>query len=121
MNKHLCPITTLHAYEEIQDLNGSNPKTTLFLNLIGKHSPVTGSTIARWLKSCLSNAGIDTSVFLAHSIHGAAASKAASTVADILEAADWLSDIEGEREFCKFCSRDKCYVLIVRLSLPIRA
>ena len=70
-------------------------KTSLFLSWIGKHDPVTGSTIARWLKACLQEAGIDTGVFKAHSIRGAASSKAAwsgVTVSDILQAAGWSSE-----------------------------
>ena len=56
---------------------------------------MTSSTIARWLKTCLSDAGIDTSIFKAHSVRGASSSKAAATgitTADILQAADWSSE-----------------------------
>ena len=65
---------------------------------------MTGSTIARWLKTCLQEAGIDTRVFKAHSVQGAASSKAAwsgMTVSDILQAADWSS----ESSFQKFYHR----------------
>jgi len=44
---------------------------------IGKHEPVTSSTIARWLRTCLQEAGIDTNTFKAHSVRGAACSTAA--------------------------------------------
>ena len=56
---------------------------------------MTSSTIARWLKICLSEAGIDTEIFKAHSVRGASSSKAATaggTTADILQAADWSSE-----------------------------
>ena len=66
----------------------------LFLSWIGKHNPVTSSTIARWLKTSLTEAGINTDIFKAHSVRGASSSTAASagvTTADILKAADWSS------------------------------
>ena len=58
---------------------------------MGKLSPVTSSTIARRLKTCSSNAGVDTARFQAHSVSGASTSRATAsgmTVADILTAAD---------------------------------
>ena len=70
-------------------------QTRLFLPWIGKHVTVTSSTIARWLWTCLLEAGIDTSVFKAHSVRGAACSTAAwagVTTPDILKAADWSSE-----------------------------
>ena len=104
----LCPVVTLQAYEsktlEFRDLKSDNPKTTLFLSWIGKHDPVTSSTIARWLRTCLQEAGINTEVFKPHSIRGAASSKAAwsgVTISDILQAADWSS----EATFQKFYHR----------------
>ena len=48
---------------------------------------MTNNTIARWLKTCLQEAGINTRVFKAHSVRGAASSKNAwsgVTVSDIL-------------------------------------
>ena len=57
----------------------------------GKHDPVTGSAIARWLKTCLAEAGINTEIFKARSIRGASSFTAAFTwvtTADILKAAD---------------------------------
>ena len=67
-------------------------KAKVFLSLVGKHNPVSSSTIARWLKSCLQRTGVDTTTFKAHSIRAASATKAAIagvTVEDILQAADW--------------------------------
>lgn len=58
----------------------------MFRSFIGKYGPVISSTIARWLKSCLHKAGVDTSKFKAHSTRAAAATKAAMsgmTVEDI--------------------------------------
>ena len=37
---------------------------------------MTGSTITRWFKTCLQEAGISTGVFKAHPVQGTASSKA---------------------------------------------
>ena len=82
----------------------SKPKTSLFLSWIGQHLPVTSSSIARWLKTCLSESGIDTGIFRTHSVRGASRSTAAASgvkTVDILQAADWSS----ERTFEKFYHR----------------
>ena len=67
----------------------------LIRSFIGKHGPVTlVSTIARWIKSCLQKAEIDTSKFQEHSTRAAATTKAAMsdlTVEDIIKATDWSS------------------------------
>ena len=59
-----------------------------------KHHPATAATIARWIKTGLSKAGVGTSIFKAHSIHSASTSAAADaglSVSKIMEAADWSS------------------------------
>ena len=96
VDQTICPVVTLQAYEartlELRTWSTENRKTLLFLSWIGKHNPVTSSTKARWLKTCLTEAGINTNIFKAHSIRGASSSEAASagvTTADNLKAADW--------------------------------
>jgi len=102
-------VVTLKAYEEhtegFRDLQSSKPKTHLFLFWIGEHSPVTSSSIARWLKETKKDAGIDISIFKPHSVWGATCSKAAGAgvmTEQILEAADWSS----EGTFQKFYHRN---------------
>ena len=72
---------SLKAYEartaEFRTLTSGLAQTKLFLSWIGKHAPVTSSTIARWLQTCLLEAAINTSVFKAHSVRGKACSTAA--------------------------------------------
>ena len=94
----ICPVVTLQAYEartlEFRKLSTDKKKTLLFLSWIGNHEPVTSSTIARWLKTCLSEAGINTEIFKAHSVREASSSTAAAagvTTSEILQAADWSS------------------------------
>ena len=68
-NHILCPVTALRAYED--RTWGSRPEQgpkPLFLTTIRPHNPASSSTIARWLKGLLGKAGIDTSIFKAHSV-----------------------------------------------------
>ena len=63
----------------------------MFWSFVGKHGPVTSSTVARWIKSCLQKAGVDITMFKAHSTRAEAATKAALsglTVDEIMEVAD---------------------------------
>ena len=100
----IYPVTTLQAYEartlELRDMASSKPKSSLFLSWIGKHLPVTSSSIATWLKTCSSESGIDTGTFKAYSVRGASSSTAAAsgvTTVDILQAADWSSERTFEK------------------------
>ena len=76
----LCPVETLKVYKRQTEKfrkGQDTAKSRLFLSLVEKHSPLCSSTIARWLKSCLHKAGVDTSVFKAHSTQAASSTKAA--------------------------------------------
>ena len=131
-------MITLQAYEartlEFRAWSTENRKPSLFLSWIGKHNPVTGSTIARWLRTCLTEAGINTEIFEAHSVRGASSSTAATakvTIADILKSANWSSAgtfqkfiyIQPRVQMTDYPSEQQCchlqtYMLILRRSLP---
>ena len=94
----ICPLAELKEYisrsETTRFLSG-HFVSKLFLTFIRPYNPVSPRTIARWIMSVLKSAGIDTSKFKAHSVRGAATSRAYFTgtpVADILEMADWSSE-----------------------------
>jgi len=60
--------------------------------MIRPHRAVAPSTVARWIKTFLGSAGIDTDKFKAHSIRGASAScatEAGLALEEVLKAADW--------------------------------
>ena len=105
-DENICPVRALQAYEgRTASFRENNNKSTLFLSWIGKHDPVSSSTITRWLRICLQEAGINTDTFKAHSVRGAASSSAAwsgVTTLDILNAADWSS----ETTYQQFYHRD---------------
>ncbi len=76
----------------------------LFLGIARPHRVVTSSTIARWLKSVLLSAGVDTSIFTTHSVREASSSKAALsgvTLQTILTTADWSSATTLKRFYCR--------------------
>uniref|UniRef100_A0A1X7V6Q9 Tyr recombinase domain-containing protein n=1 Tax=Amphimedon queenslandica TaxID=400682 RepID=A0A1X7V6Q9_AMPQE len=67
-------------------------KTRFFQSFIKPQEAATSSTIARWLRTVLDQAGINTEIFRAHSTRGASASAAGRggvTLQDILKAANW--------------------------------
>ena len=69
-NTKLCLSTTLKDYNmRMESLRKGEPR--LFIVIIKPHGAVVASTIARWLKSILEAAGIDASIFNAHSVRGA--------------------------------------------------
>jgi len=88
-------VETLKVYERKTSSYRNNTISGRNHLFIGKHGPVAPCIIARWLKSCLHKAGVDTSKFQAHSTRATVAPKAALSglaVEDILKAADWSSE-----------------------------
>jgi len=66
--------------------------TLLFISVRKPYHAVKSATIGHWLKKIMEQAGIDTSIFSAHSTRGAATSKAKAagvSIPEILKAADW--------------------------------
>ena len=105
-DRRLCFVNYLKQYEKVtRNLRQKteNTQNLLFISYVKPHKPVTSATIARWVKTVLSLAGID-GVFTAHSTRGASASAAARAgvaLSDIMEAADW----SRESTFKKFYHR----------------
>ena len=100
----VCPVACMRQFLLKSDAERPSTTTSLFMSLVHPYRPVTGSTIGRWIKDFLADAGVDTESFSAHSTRGAAASAAASSglsVSTILRAANWSS----ERTFATFYNR----------------
>lgn len=77
-NSNLCPVVCLCDYIlQTEALRNNVNSKLLFLSPVRPYKSVTGSSIARWIKTILGDAGVDTATFKAHSTRGAAASKAA--------------------------------------------
>lgn len=90
----LCVLKTLQVYlQKTSVLRGR--EQALFISYKKPHRKVSKDTLARWIKTVLHNAGIDTSKFKAHSTRAAATSAAESRkvpVSDILATAGWTSE-----------------------------
>lgn len=103
--KIVCPIDCLRVYLFFTDFyRNANNEKFLFVSLVHPFGPVTGNTVGRWIKTFLKEAGVDTSVFSAHSTRGAAASSAANSgipIDAILRAGDW----SRESTFSRFYHR----------------
>ena len=89
----LCVVDTLRHYLDLtQQLRNGNMQ--LFLSVKEPYSPVSKDTIARWIRQILAIAGIDVSVFKAHSVRSASVSAASAfvPVADIMNRAGWSQE-----------------------------
>ncbi|XP_064485977.1 uncharacterized protein LOC135398504 [Ornithodoros turicata] len=100
----LCPVRSLESYIA-RTLPYRAGHSQILLTTQKPFQPASRDTVANWLKRTLDLAGVDTSVFKAHSTRGAATSKAQGKgvpIAEILEVADWSSDTT----FNRFYRRD---------------
>ena len=84
----------------------TDPSTAnkLLLLHIRPHKPISSATSCRWLKDIISKAGIDTGIFKAHSVRGAAAMSSFNMgipLQDILGLADWSTDSTLRRFYYK--------------------
>ena len=71
----LCPVLTLRKYLSRTAKYRKDQSTNLFLAVVKPYRPVHKSSIARWIKTLIHEAGID-GQFSAHSIRGAATTAA---------------------------------------------
>ena len=89
--KEMCPVYTLKYY--IIKTKHIRKSKKLFISY-KTFKNVTTSSLARWLREILQSAGIDISMFKAHSFRSAstsAACRAGLSVAGILKTANWSS------------------------------
>lgn len=100
-----CPVEALKQYLSVSEPFRVGAKgRLLLLSLRPPRCSVSGSTVARWIKSILSEAGVDTTIYSAHSTRGASASNAANRGVPtdaILSAGCWKS----ESTFTRFYRR----------------
>ena len=86
-------METLKVYQrKTLALYSKSGRNHLLRSFIGKHGPVTSSTVARWTKTCLQNAGIDTATFQAYSVRAAATSTVAISGMTVEDIADWSTE-----------------------------
>ena len=103
----LCPVECLRVYLDRTKgfrSNNKDQQDKLFLSFVIPHKPVSSATLARWIKSYLQLAGIDTSIFSAHSLRGASTTAALNqgvSLADILKMANWSQESTFTRFYYK--------------------
>ena len=92
----LCVVSTLKTYlhrtEKFRDRQDGVPRSQVLLSFVEPHRAVVSCTIAGWLIKLMTEAGIDTALFKAHSTRGASTSKAAAmglSCKEILAMAKW--------------------------------
>ena len=103
-NPKLCVVSCLREYEkrtkEFRPQISSSESNRLLLSYIRPHKPITSDTLSRWVVEFLKSAGVDTSVFKAHSTRSATSSAAIRnncSLKDILALADWTTDSTFKR------------------------
>uniref|UniRef100_A0A1X7UT20 Tyr recombinase domain-containing protein n=1 Tax=Amphimedon queenslandica TaxID=400682 RepID=A0A1X7UT20_AMPQE len=88
----ICPAAVLQVYlQKTKQVRGEKDNH-LFLTSTKPHRPASSATIARWIKTALTKAGIDTTIFRAHMARGASTSAVAEagvSIPKILDADDW--------------------------------
>ncbi|XP_035659716.1 uncharacterized protein LOC118404611 isoform X2 [Branchiostoma floridae] len=102
--KEVCPVVYLKAYLARTASFRSDSDSRVFRALVKPHKAVCSATIARWLKSVLSEASSVTKGFTGHSVRSAATSAARQSgvsVKDIMLAANWSSSSTFEKFYNK--------------------
>ena len=89
----ICVLRCLRSYIERTKQFRKSKNSALFLTTQKPHNPAARDTIRNWIKSLMSNAGIDVSNYTAHSSRAASTSKAAHSLPlnSIMKAAGWSS------------------------------
>ena len=103
----ICIVRTLSTY---QDRTRSLRKSSkLFVSTIEPHGPVSKDTISRWIKTTLSFAGIDVSVFMPHSTRAAATSAAQRKGVSLSEILN-VAGLSNATTFARFYNKPLCSV-----------
>ena len=90
---NLCIASCLEAYVKATSLYRKGDDR-LILSIKSPYKPISSQTISKWIKSILTNAGIDTTVFSSHSTRHVASSAAFNKSVDletIKKTAGWSS------------------------------
>ena len=102
---NICPAKTLVYYVEKTSTLREPGEEKLLVTSRKPHSGITKDTLSRWIKTTLTECGIDTSVFKAHSTRHASVSAAArnnASIESIFKTACWS---EKSSTFARFYNR----------------
>ena len=99
---HICVVRCLQQYEHRTATLRSPICTQLLVSYVKPHLPVPSASLAGWVRTAMEMAGIDISLFGAHSTRGAMATKVVTSggsLSDLLLAADWSSETTFRRYY----------------------
>ena len=97
-DRSICVVHNLDLYlKRSEKWRDNGQKNQLLLSFVNPHKEVVKSTISGWIKFVLSQVGIDTNIFKAHSTRSASTSKVGSkvhstgglSIQDILDRGNW--------------------------------
>ena len=100
--------------------SGHTRPSRLFISFVKPFHEVSSQTIARWIRTILNAAGIDTSKFKAHSTRGASTSTAlrqGASSAQILQLGDWSSECTFTRFYRRHVDGSDTGRLILQAAL----
>ena len=104
-DKELCIVTTLDEYlNRTRTWHNNESKTQLLLSHVKPHAEVTSSTVSRWLKHVLKEAGINVDIYKGHSTRAASSIKAALvglSISDILKRGSWCNESTWQKFYNK--------------------
>lgn len=79
-------------------------QTQMLISYVKPHRAITPCSVARWLQTCMFLAGVDTSIYKAHSTRSASTSKAKRqglSSQEIMERANWKRETTFQRYYHK--------------------
>lgn len=103
-DESLCVVSHLKQYIKCTDQLRAAQHTRLLISHSKPHKPVTNSTVGKWAKSVLREAGIDTSTFSGNSARPASTSYGARsglTLKEILKAGGWSNALTFAKHYHK--------------------
>jgi len=103
-DEKLCVIKHINEYMKRTSGLRSDSHTQLLISYVKPYGPVSRDTVSRWCKVVLSLAGIDVSIFKAHSTRSAASSFLAEKnvcLKDIMLSAGWSNESTFQRFYHK--------------------
>lgn len=119
-SRRLCPVEALRCYLKASRLVRPTVPCSqpdhLFISYVKPHKPVSSATIGRWLRLTLHDAGINTSIFKAHSVRSASTTAAANgnvSLEVIMKMADWSAVSTFQKFYYKpVFSSDYCQAVL---------
>ncbi len=102
-NLRLCPVRCLEEYIRLTDpWRKDGIPSSLFLSFKAPHGPISKPRLAGWVKEVLQGSSIDTNIFQAHSLRGAASSKAllkGLSVKEVLDQGNWSRESTWQKYY----------------------